>query len=644
MLEKFFITCNVENHWTLTDATQADDKIIFLHDEYDKFWRKILRGENFALARFADGELGLILGNKMQGIDGWSTSGGGVTALGKALRDSLTIDAPNFFYGISCPCCDSAAYYWYLRNLKTANVTFSNIWLNANYAVFQKNFSQLERDAVLITNWRGKGKTYGRLNVKRHYFVSDDCIKFYEDECDDLIRRIIAETGHEKNLLYVVSAGPISEVIIAALFKNNPDNCYIDFGSATDLITHERITRPYMIDSTPYAKQNCWMFDGKKISVDVDVVLTCYKRPQVLAQQLEAIKNQTLPPKRIFLYQDGINGYYSINLNEKILGEFDACKISATNGGVWKRFEFAEEITKSPYVCLFDDDTIPGARWLENCHITLTQNPGICVTNGVLLIDAESYPKMGIRIGWHTPNAKTCAVDFGGHSWFMNRECLNWLLDKPWRTKYKLVGEDMTLSFAASEHDLGTYVPQHPAQILSLWGSLPKFGLKYGTDENAISVNPSNMNTMKAALKEIYSHGWKLLLEENPDYLEEISSVLASKSMTVTHHQSLLRMLKDGLNNLLPSFGKRLPIFLGEQKYSLPVSKIFDLSAEDYHVLENNRNEIELSRLVELLRQGAINIFFTDSYEELKPFLDEWGLRENVDYIDGRSLVIVNSD
>lgn len=96
MLEKFFITCNVENHWTLTDATQADDKIIFLHDEYDKFWRKILRGENFALARFADGELGLILGHKMQGIDGWSTSGGGVTALGKALRDSLTIDAPNF--------------------------------------------------------------------------------------------------------------------------------------------------------------------------------------------------------------------------------------------------------------------------------------------------------------------------------------------------------------------------------------------------------------------------------------------------------------------------------------------------------------------------------------------------------------------
>ena len=44
MLEKFYITCEEENHWTLTDAARADDKIIFLKDEYEKFWQKILRG------------------------------------------------------------------------------------------------------------------------------------------------------------------------------------------------------------------------------------------------------------------------------------------------------------------------------------------------------------------------------------------------------------------------------------------------------------------------------------------------------------------------------------------------------------------------------------------------------------------------
>ncbi len=61
-----------------------------------------------------------------------------------------------------------------------------------------------------------------------------------------------------------------------------------------------------MIETTPYAKQKCWMFDNKSMSVDVDVVLSAYRRPEILEQQLDAVKNQTLKPARIFLYQDAV--------------------------------------------------------------------------------------------------------------------------------------------------------------------------------------------------------------------------------------------------------------------------------------------------------------------------------------------------
>lgn len=653
MLEKFYITCAEENHWTI-DAPRADDKIIFLRDEYEKFWRKIQRGENFALTRQADGERALMTGQAFK-VDGWSNSGGGINSLGEALLESLKIDAPNFFYGISCPCCDSAAYYWYLQNIKSSNVTFSNIWVNGNFKTFQKNFQKLERDAVLITNWRGKGKTYGRLNVKRHYFVSDDCVKFFEDGYENLIQQIIAETGHEKNLLYVVSAGPLSCVIIAELFKNNPDNCYVDFGSATDLMTHGNINRGYVIEGNPTSEKNCWMFDRKKINLDIDVVLTCYKRPQVLAQQLEAVKNQTLKPRRIFLYQDGIDGYYKVELNDKILSRFDACKISLTNGGVWKRFEFAEEICKSPYVCIFDDDTIPGARWLENCHMNMMQQRGIYVTNGVLVRNFKDYKEDRIWVGVYNPNFKTCAVDFGGHAWFFERQCLTWMLAVPWREKYKFVGEDMTISAAAKKHGVGTYTPQHPKKIFSIWGSLPEFAFKYGSSEVGVSANPSNSNKMQAALTEIHANGWKMLLEENPEYLNEFTSALESENFhyleafvsmispppqTQSVTVDLFQMLKDSVKNLSSFFGKRTPIFLGERKAFESVKELFDLRAEDYHVLENECDEIETEKLFETLRQGAIHIFFTDAYKELKPFLEQWGLREDVDFMDGRNLII----
>ena len=515
----------------------------------------------------------------------------------------------------------------------------SNIWVNGNFKAFQKDFQHLEHDAVLITNWRGKGKIFGKLNVKKHYVVSDDCIKFYENDCENLIRQIIAEVGHEKNLLYVVSAGPLSNVIITALFKNNPENCYVDFGSSTDFVTHGKINRGYVREGSPTSEKNCWMFDKKKINLDIDVVLTCYKRPQILAQQLEAIKNQTLAPRRIFLYQDGIDGYYKIELNDKILSEFDACKISSTNGGVWKRFEFAEEIAKSPYVCLFDDDTIPGNRWFENCHMNMIQNRGVYGTNAILVKNFKDYRDGRLWAGWTTANNKTCAVDFVGHSWFIEREYLSWMIAKPWRKKYKTVGEDMTISAAAAEHGFGTYAPQHPLQILSLWGSLPKFGSKYGATDVAISSNPSSPNKMREAFNEIHANGWKCLLEKNPDYIEEFLSAFGKRRIPPDRN-IVEPMINLSTNLLMPLIMRKPSIFFGERKYFAPVHKLFNLPPTYYKILEDEKNQVYFEKLFSSMRRNAIHVFFFDGYEELIPYFEKIGLRENVDFADGRWLLV----
>lgn len=371
----FSIVCRQENHWHLTDENYENDALLKFQDEYEKYWGKIERGENFALARYGDGERLLMLGKAFHAQEGWQ-AGNEVTLLGKALKDSLGFANPNFVYAISCPCCDSEAYYWYLRNLENCNITFANIFVNANFARFRQDFLNLERDAVLITNYRGKGKTYGKLNVQRHYTISDDCVKFWAAEADNLIRQIIDETGHEKNLLYVVSAGPMSGLIIKALFEKNPDNTYVDFGSSIDFITHDKVTRPYMIETTPYAKQKCWMFDNLKMSTKIDVVLSAYRRPEVLQHQIDAIREQTLKPARILLYQDAVAVGTKVVLSEEILSQFDEYCVAEENGGVWKRFEYAAKKATAPYVCIFDDDTIPGRRWLENCHMHSVQNGG----------------------------------------------------------------------------------------------------------------------------------------------------------------------------------------------------------------------------------------------------------------------------
>ena len=49
---------------------------------------------------------------------------------------------------------------------------------------------------------------------------------------------------------------------------------------------------------------------------------------------------------------------------------------------------------------------------------------------------------------------------------------------------------------------------------------------------------------------------------------------------------------------------------------------------------------IDLGRMFSIMRQGAVHVFFTDAYEELQPILEQWGLQENIDFIDGRGLLI----
>ncbi len=209
MQNEFPIVCRQENQWLWINPDFKNDNVLRLETEFEKYWRKIERGENFALARYGDGERLLMTGSRVKAQEGWH-AGNKLTLLGKDLKETLSISNPNFIYAISCPCCDSASYYWYLRHLKNCNITFANLFVNANFAQFKEKFLSLEREAILLTNYRGLGKTYGKLNIKKHYTISDDCVKFWENDAAKLIQQIIDETGDARDMLYVVSAGPMS--------------------------------------------------------------------------------------------------------------------------------------------------------------------------------------------------------------------------------------------------------------------------------------------------------------------------------------------------------------------------------------------------------------------------------------------------
>ena len=220
----------------------------------------------------------------------------------------------------------------------------------------------------------------------------------------------------------------------------------------------------------------------------ISVILTKYKRTHLFKEQLESIKNQ------------------SVDVDEILI-----CDNSIDNKGVWERFNVAKK-AKNEFVCIIDDDTIPGSLWIENCFSEFNKKEGLYGTCGYIFNSSKRYQNNYQRIGWCNPNEKTTQVDYVVHNWFFKKDWLDlfWRVDSVPHN----YGEDMNLSFQLQKEGINTYVPLHPREIKSLWGSIK--GVKYGDDENGLwKTNPNNFksNMFNHFDKQI-NEGWRLINKE----------------------------------------------------------------------------------------------------------------------------------
>lgn len=247
----------------------------------------------------------------------------------------------------------------------------------------------------------------------------------------------------------------------------------------------------------------------------ITVVLNGYKR-QNLREQVEAIKNQSVPVKEIFYWQNTVPGF---EYDEDTYCQLNSA-LSNYNYGVWARFAYALN-AKSDYVCVFDDDTIPGSRWLENCLETYKTHPGLLggiglrFKNGDYELDQLEDGRY-TRYGWESNpqcvgnNSEPVEVDIVGHSWFFSRDLLSVLWrELPEEHWTMLCGEDIHFSYMLQKYtDLKTYVPPHPPEDKTLWSSLK--AIEYGCDYHATAHITLASGEMKRYLQHCIDNGFTL--------------------------------------------------------------------------------------------------------------------------------------
>ena len=230
----------------------------------------------------------------------------------------------------------------------------------------------------------------------------------------------------------------------------------------------------------------------------VTVVLSGYKRPEFLREQITSIENQSVKVDEILFWR---NYHDNMNFDSDLINK---CKSSLSNYnfGVWSRFTYSLN-AKSEYVCIIDDDTIPGNRWIENCLNSFKQKPGLYGTIGLRFSDSTTYLGAN-RYGWDgINNEEIVEVDIVGHSWFFKKIWLeNFWSEYSNKFPNNLAGEDIHFSYVIQKYlGLPTLVPKHPKNQPEFWGSLPKFAKELGQDKNSISTDPKSLVKFEKALQ-----------------------------------------------------------------------------------------------------------------------------------------------
>jgi hypothetical protein len=214
---------------------------------------KLISGEKFALGRFGDGEWGAIKGAKFSPGNGeWQSDGTDPIFEGarQNLADALRYQHPQYYTAI-CPCYTEMLQF---SRQPSTQVTYANIFVNANYPYYKEHFIKAyrDRDVWLVAN---RSARLENLPFPIERFFPVDYNAWMVNSA--LTEQIMQEGAQDK--LFLFSAGPFANILAHQLWETNKNNVYLDVGSTLDtwILPNSLNKRDYYMGDTVYARLSC---------------------------------------------------------------------------------------------------------------------------------------------------------------------------------------------------------------------------------------------------------------------------------------------------------------------------------------------------------------------------------------------------
>lgn len=225
--------------------------------ELEKLHERLKVNEKFAFSKYADGEWLAINNIHCAPSNGEWLINQQSNYSRELLIQSFQYQHPNYFVGISCPCCQGKSHYDMAQfsGQPLENLTYANLFVNSNYNYFVHNiipdFAK-RNNIILIAN---KNSNINNLpfKVEEFYGVS------YNAWVDDLNLIEVLKQKNYKDKLFLFSCGPFGNILSHKLWDHNKDNTYIDVGSTVDrwLNNDKMNKRCYAIGVREFSEKYC---------------------------------------------------------------------------------------------------------------------------------------------------------------------------------------------------------------------------------------------------------------------------------------------------------------------------------------------------------------------------------------------------
>jgi hypothetical protein len=209
--------------------------------------------------------------------DKWSIEAG-TSQIGTDLMTVLRVHKGQHLYlGLPAPGQEGS----YLPKLLKAaqatcqQVTYANLWVNANYPKTKQLWSDLIRnrsqDLVLIVG-EPVAAHLNRQVPSRHFagmmtVPVSGVAQWKGDHRRRCLEEAVRLAEYHTKKVFLVSAGPIAKVLISAMWNATQQNQYIDVGSSFDEVGKGVVSRAYMDQTSDYANQRdpCWSVNSSGI-------------------------------------------------------------------------------------------------------------------------------------------------------------------------------------------------------------------------------------------------------------------------------------------------------------------------------------------------------------------------------------------